>query len=149
MSNLDEWADGYIRVRPFPLLRQEVLSVIKSTKSLRRILKLKKPRIFYFQEREDNSCATYCAGSCNEPVIGLCASSFADVEESYLGIAVWSSIVHELFHAYLETLGVDCCEYIHPEEKIEDLTRDYCDGVLTGKEIAKCLEEIAQEFIEI
>jgi len=136
------FTDCYLPAKAFPTLRRVVYASLVSLCSLRKALRLNRPRIFFTNDLA--GCACYCAGSMDWPVIVLNVNSFR-APELYLRQAVESSLVHEMLHAYLETCGVDCYDYEHPEDEVENLARRYCDGLLAGEEVAEALDKMAEK----
>jgi hypothetical protein len=145
MEPIEVWTDGYTLVKPSKVFRLSVKSALSFLRPLCKELGLPIPRIFYYRD-EENGCATYCNGSSQEPVIGLCPESYQDIMR--LDEAIGSSICHELFHAFLESCGMYCSDYDHPEGEVEQLARDYCDELLTEQDIREELTRIAQEAME-
>ena len=142
MERIRDHTDGYKTVKPSKNLRSFVERNKKLVGPLCRTLKLKAPRFFYYSD-DDSSCAIYCNGSMKHPVIGLNAL-FCDELDLDLGRGLHSTIVHELLHAFLETAGLPCDEYKHPERKVETIARDYRDGMIDEERVREKLLEIVE-----
>jgi hypothetical protein len=138
------YTDCYKPAKPFPALRREVASALTGLTILCKALHLNRPRIFYAADL--SFCACYCAGSQDWPVIVLDVESFRN-SDLILWHAVTSTIVHELLHAYLETLGMNCGDYEHPEDEVEDLARRYCNGLMGADELTKALDAVADAIM--
>jgi hypothetical protein len=140
---IDLFTDCYLPDKPFPALRKEVTRAVKALKPFWQGLELHRPRIAY--AKDTDGCGCYCNGSMDYPVIILDVESFNDFNDNCIDLycAVHSTIVHELIHAYLETIGMHCTDYEHPEEDVEQFTRDYCDGILNMKALTKALDRLA------
>jgi hypothetical protein len=138
------YVDGYAPAKAPPALRREVSSAIAALRNLCKALRLHRPRIHYTDDLA--GCACYCSGSQDWPVIVISPGPFADPDID-LRRGVESTLAHELMHAYLETLGLDCCDYEHPEDEIEDLARRYCDGLLPADEVAADLDKLTDSLM--
>lgn len=141
-EHIELYTDFYTPAKASAAVRGEVRKSLTNLKELYMGLGLHRPRIYYAEHIEENGVACYCAGSGDWPVIVLVASAFEDPDLD-LSRAIESTIVHECLHAYLETLGLDCFDYEHPEDDIENLTRRYCDGLICVPEIMAELDKVA------
>ena len=139
------FTDCYFPAKPFPTLKREVTKSIKDLKPLWRGMKLHKPRIAY--EKYMDGCGCYCNGSMEYPVILLDVESFEEYTDC-LYCAVYSTIVHELIHAYLETTGLHCTDYEHPEKKVERLTLEYCDDFMAVKTLITKLDNLVEKILK-
>ena len=135
MKRIQDYTDGYKTVKPSKKLRSWAEHNKKLVAHLCWALKLKTPRFFYYCE-DDDSCAVYCHGSKKHPVIGLNTPSYNDLDTT--------TIIHELLHAFLETAGLPCDEYKHPERKVETIARDYRDGMIDEERVREKLLEIVE-----
>ena len=127
-------------------MRGIVADVIIELKSLYTTLTLHKPRIVFFDKDESYekdeacACAYYIAGTTLWPVIMLEYKDHYDLGPEGQFDGIKSSTVHELCHAFLESKNLDCSE--HDEDQIENITVNYCDGMLTPKEVLTRLKEM-------
>ena len=140
-ESIEYFVDGYPTAMPSKALRQAVKTSLSLLDNLRKDLGLNKVRVHYTADIDGDGCACYCAGSQDWPVIVLNVSSFNTPDDIERGVE--STLAHEFCHAYLETVGMDCFDYEHPEDEIEDLARRYCDGLIAGEDVAAELDRLA------
>ena len=146
MERVQDYACGYIIKRPKSSLRKAFACAKNETRKLRKVLKLRAPRFFYYAE-SDNSCSVYCNGSMEDPVIGINTEAFSSTDLD-IQQAVESTVVHELLHAFLENSGLLCTDYEHPEDDVEHITRLYCEGIIPETKVEEMLTEIVCDMLE-
>lgn len=122
---------------------------VKRITPLVKALHLHKPRIAFI--RSEDTVAFYINGTMDYPVIVIGVNHFevsSDVcgcTDEDLETQMCITLAHEVCHAYLETLGMWCGDYEHPEELIEELSRDWYDDYITSVEVAKALDKCANK----
>lgn len=134
---------GYIRnARPNKTIRGWVEKAVTNTKTLRKVLGLNRPIIGYIK-KSGGGIAVYANGSAKDPIILIADETMvkcgADEHQVYI------TLIHELFHAYLETIGMWITEFTHDEDLIEDIARDYGGGYILAKTAAEKLRHYAAQ----
>ena len=120
-----------------------------------RVLKLGKPRVAFFKRR--GTVGMYISGTTDHPVILLNAAEHVKVEKAVWGVcwpdeigkSIESTLVHELGHAYLESCGVWCGEYEHPEDKVEEATWQWMDSFRDGEGAKKILDRVVEKVLNL
>lgn len=151
MVPLKEALMDYAVVRKVPSSHSKALKkAIRTTKPLWKGLHLHKPRVV-FVELEDDAVAKYVSGTMDYPVFVLCLKNIERVakesgmDKRELEIGYKGNIAHELIHAYLESVGVDPLD--HDEERIEQFTREWLDGIVGAEDVRTMCDEIADELM--
>jgi hypothetical protein len=139
---------GYVIDEAVPQELQVALaSGLVYTQPLANAMGITPKAIFVQRDEETNAIAKYVNGSCENAIIVFYAWQFEGIRKAELDMAIGSTLVHELIHAYLETLGVYCCEYEHDEDAVEDLTRQWCDCELKTPQLLAILQEDADNAL--
>ena len=116
MISIREVMNDYVRYEKPPASFIEAVNMaLTKLKPLYKSLGLHKPRVAAIHSLY---AGCYINGSCTDPIILLCPDSHDDEDE------VLVSITHELIHAYLDSMGLDCAD--HDEDLVEHVARSYC-----------------------
>lgn len=145
-----DW-DYEVDRKPPKQVVQAVKQCVKEVDGLLKAAGLQKSRVYYIRD-EDDAVARYISGTATHPVFVVNAriiyELMKDEIETYGPVelirAVRSTLVHEVGHAVLESIGIDTME--HDEDFVEESARDYCDGYTDAQGFLQALEEWAHSM---
>lgn len=126
-----------------PCLRKALKQARKLISGLIQEMGITPHIVFIARDDDENAVAKYITGTGQNAVIVLYTWQFEGLDGIDLARGLYSTLVHELIHAYLETLGVDSCEFEHDETAVEELTRSWCDGCISTQDLITALEQDA------
>jgi len=121
-----------------------VQDILKAEAPLWRAMGWRRKPCVLFIKAEDNAVSVFMNGTGSDPVIGIDMGEHID-DDGHMVHGVISSIVHELIHAYLESLGLDT--YLHREKFVEKVACDYCDGMLSPKEVCAIVQKYTNWYL--
>lgn len=126
-DDYDPSMDYNVLTKPSPQVVKLTNQIKIDLQPLLSTLRLNNIRIGYIKEN-GNTLAKYISGTTNNPYIVINVKVLLDSAKQYginIGKALESTIVHELGHAYLESIGLDTSE--HNEDAVEEATREFMD----------------------
>lgn len=118
--------DYNVHPNPPPRLVKIVNDIINSSKKLISALNFDKIRISYIKDDREDALARYINGTHSSPYIVINIDVIVDLAKKNslnIGRELEITIVHELVHAYLESIGLDVSE--QDEDVVEGAAIEY------------------------
>lgn len=112
--------------RPIIKVKKLIDIFLKELEPLQKTLNLNKINVHYITRDIRGGLARYINGTTNNPHFVVSTRVIYYAAKKYgvnLGTAIYTTLVHEFCHAYLESAGLDTSE--HNEDFIEEVTQDY------------------------
>jgi GNAT superfamily N-acetyltransferase len=113
--------------RPIIMVRKLVETFLKELEPLKKALGFKNIRI-HFITHDPGGLARYIHGTKKNPHFVMSTRVIYYAAKKYganLGVAIFTTLVHEFCHAYLDSVGIN--PWDHDEDLVEEVARDYQD----------------------
>jgi len=126
-TEYDPSIDFTIDKRPIIMVKKLVNTFLIKLESLKKELKINKITI-HFVTGARGGLARYVHGTKTNPHFVMSTRIIYQAAKKHgvnLGFAIYSTLIHELCHAYLDSLELDPSE--HDEDFIEEITKNFCN----------------------